>query len=230
MILGTILISAALVASTATVQQMQMERAMHAHLMEEEKRRAEAFNEEKLRFQEMERQRIAEQEIELLRQQSRLINPNFNPDFNPNPLDHKDYPFAKNVPDKPGFVISPHGKHVVDVRDIPPGTLVQDPHFARDQKKFFRVPRPELNKAEKLKAAEMQRIRNKEQEAELHQQNAELLQLNEKGPPFASQVPGKIGFVFSPYTKQVVDVRGIASGTLIEDPTLAGQKMMFRVP
>ncbi|MFD0894823.1 hypothetical protein KBB96_04600 [Luteolibacter ambystomatis] len=56
-------------------------------------------------------------------------------------------------------------------------------------------------------------------------------QENKKDYPFANPVPGKEGFVFSPYNNKMVDVRDIASGTLVEDPTYkAGDKKYFRVP
>ena len=49
--------------------------------------------------------------------------------------------------------------------------------------------------------------------------------------PFANKVPGKEGFVFSPYNNKVVDVRGIPTGTLVADPTYAAsEKKYFRVP
>ncbi len=44
---------------------------------------------------------------------------------------------------KPGFVTNPFNGKVVDVRDIPPGTLVQDPSLPSDAKAYFRVPEPE---------------------------------------------------------------------------------------
>lgn len=57
------------------------------------------------------------------------------------PVELKDgYPVAKAVPDKPGFVYSPYGNHVLDVRDLPSGTLVTDPYFQSKEKKMFRVP------------------------------------------------------------------------------------------
>jgi hypothetical protein len=52
----------------------------------------------------------------------------------------QDYPFATAVPGKEGFVFSPYNNKVVDVRDIPKGTLVQDPTYAASEKKYFRVP------------------------------------------------------------------------------------------
>ena len=50
------------------------------------------------------------------------------------------YPVAVAVPGKAGFVISPYSGHAVDVLDVPPGTLVQDPMFPTEDKKYFRVP------------------------------------------------------------------------------------------
>ena len=52
----------------------------------------------------------------------------------------QDYPFATSVPGKEGFVFSPYNNKVVDVRDIPKGTLVQDPTYPAAEKKYFRVP------------------------------------------------------------------------------------------
>jgi hypothetical protein len=48
---------------------------------------------------------------------------------------------------------------------------------------------------------------------------------------FATKVPGKAGFVFSPYNNKMIDVRGMSSGTLVQDPTYTGDgKGYFRVP
>ncbi len=44
-------------------------------------------------------------------------------------------------------------------------------------------------------------------------------------------IPGKPGFIFNPFTNNPVDVRGIPSGTLVEDPQDPnGSKHRFRVP
>jgi len=51
-----------------------------------------------------------------------------------------DFAFANPVPGKEGFVFSPFNNKLVDVRDIPSGTLVRDPTFPEAEKKFFRVP------------------------------------------------------------------------------------------
>ncbi len=52
----------------------------------------------------------------------------------------KDYAFANKVPGKDGFVFSPYNNKIVDVRDIPSGTLVQDPTYTGAGKGYFRVP------------------------------------------------------------------------------------------
>lgn len=51
-----------------------------------------------------------------------------------------------------------------------------------------------------------------------------------KNYPTAAPVPGKEGFVFNPYTHNIVDVKGIASGKLCRDPEDADQTHKFRVP
>jgi len=51
-----------------------------------------------------------------------------------------EYPIAEGLKDSPGFVISPHNGNIVDVRDIPKGTMVADPSFPPEEKKYFRVP------------------------------------------------------------------------------------------
>jgi len=50
------------------------------------------------------------------------------------------YPVAAAVEGTPGFVISPYNDKVIDVRHMPPGTLVADPTFPASEKRFFRVP------------------------------------------------------------------------------------------
>lgn len=55
-------------------------------------------------------------------------------------MPENEYPVAKQAPGKEGIVISPYSGKEVDVRDIPPGTLVMDPSFPPNEKKFFRVP------------------------------------------------------------------------------------------
>lgn len=56
-------------------------------------------------------------------------------------------PVAVAVKGMQGFVTSPFNGKMVDVRDIPPGTLVSDPTFPVSEKKLFRVP-PDGNSAD----------------------------------------------------------------------------------
>jgi len=50
------------------------------------------------------------------------------------------HPFAEAVKDKPGYVVSPFNGKIIDARDIPSGTLVQDPSAPQGSKSYFRVP------------------------------------------------------------------------------------------
>lgn len=50
------------------------------------------------------------------------------------------YPVALPVEGQPGFVKSPYNGKTVDVRDMPSGTLVQDPSFPAEERKYFRAP------------------------------------------------------------------------------------------
>jgi hypothetical protein len=57
--------------------------------------------------------------------------------------------------------------------------------------------------------------------------------VEEKRPEykFAEKVPGQEGFVLSPYNGKKIDVRGMPTGTLVQDPTYTGAgKGYFRVP
>jgi hypothetical protein len=49
--------------------------------------------------------------------------------------------------------------------------------------------------------------------------------------PNAQPIPGRDGFVFSPYGNRVVDCRGLTSGTLVYDPYDTEEpRRKFRVP
>lgn len=49
--------------------------------------------------------------------------------------------------------------------------------------------------------------------------------------PTARAVPGKPGYVFSPFNNKIIDVKDFASGALVADPTYpAAERMHFRVP
>lgn len=49
--------------------------------------------------------------------------------------------------------------------------------------------------------------------------------------PVARPIPGKPGFVFSPFNNKPIDVKGFPPGSLVADPTYpASEKKHFRVP
>ena len=49
--------------------------------------------------------------------------------------------------------------------------------------------------------------------------------------PVARAVPGRPGFVFSPFNNKLIDVEGIPSGRMVADPHYpAEEKKYFRVP
>ncbi|MBT8036883.1 MAG: hypothetical protein KJO21_05000 [Verrucomicrobiae bacterium] len=70
-----------------------------------------------------------------------------------------------------------------------------------------------------------------QQEAAQNQENLPVAPTpNKPQYPTAAAVPGKAGFVFNPYTHNIVDVRGIASGKLCRDPEDSDSTHKFRVP
>jgi hypothetical protein len=55
--------------------------------------------------------------------------------------------------------------------------------------------------------------------------------VTEKKPPIAEPVADKPGYVKSPFSGQIIDVRGIPAGRLVADPMYpAAEKKHFRVP
>lgn len=92
---------------------------------------------EQLVQKQAEEERLRAAEEELRQQQANLDQQTSTPTTS---LTTSDYPFAKKIPGKEGFVFSPYNNKVVDVRDIPTGTLVQDPTYPASEKKYFRVP------------------------------------------------------------------------------------------
>ncbi|HVJ45403.1 MAG TPA: hypothetical protein VM511_03385 [Luteolibacter sp.] len=58
----------------------------------------------------------------------------------PQPVPRPGAPEAQAVPNQPGFVFSPFSNKIVDVRELPSGTLVADPTYPPEEKKHFRVP------------------------------------------------------------------------------------------
>jgi hypothetical protein len=113
-------------------------------------------------------------------------------------------PVAEPVADKPGFVKSPFSGKIIDVRGIPAGTLVADPMYPTEEKKHFRVP-------------------------ELSPEAAELLARD--SAPEGKPVPGKAGFIFSPYDNKIIDVTGLKAGEIVTDPTApAGEVRYIKIP
>lgn len=96
------------------------------------------LTQEQLNQKQLEEEKVRTAEAELRKQQVNVDNQTTTT-TNTN-LTTSDYPFANKVPGKAGFVFSPYNNKVVDVRDIPTGTLVQDPTYPASEKKYFRVP------------------------------------------------------------------------------------------
>lgn len=69
--------------------------------------------------------------------QTANVPPKQTPAPSPN---NQGYPTATTLAGKSGYVTSPYSGKIIDVRDMPPGTLVQDPTFPPSEKKYFRVP------------------------------------------------------------------------------------------
>lgn len=129
----------------------------------------------------------------------------------------KRIPVAEPLPDKPGFVKSPFSGKIIDVRGLPAGATVADPMYPAAEKKHFRVPKmsPE-NEAE---------AREEKARRELAEETVSL------NGPEAKPVPGKAGFVFSPYGNKIIDVSGIDPGTVIQDPGAPeGTARYFKTP
>ncbi len=113
-------------------------------------------------------------------------------------------PVAEPVADQPGFVKSPFSGKIIDVRGIPAGTLVADPMFPAEEKKHFRVP-------------------------ELSPEDQDLVA--RESAPEAKPVPGKAGFIFSPYDNKIIDVTGIKPGDIVADPSApSGEVRYIKVP
>ena len=93
------------------------------------------IQEQRDRMKAREEQKLAEEKANEMKAPEDTTTPT--PDNN---TKKGDYAFATPVPGKEGFVFSPFNNKLVDVRDIPSGTLVQDPTYPAAEKKYFRVP------------------------------------------------------------------------------------------
>lgn len=124
----------------------------------------------------------------------------------------KTIPVAEPVADQPGFVKSPFNGKIVDVKGIPSGTLVADPTYPAEEKKYFRIP--EMPEAE-------EQIARDELAEELAKQSAQ------EGKP----VPGQANFIFSPYDNKIIDVTGFEPGSVVKDPSSPpGEPRYIKIP
>jgi hypothetical protein len=146
-------------------------------------------------------------------------------------------PFATPVPGSPGYVFSPHtpGRKLVDVRNYAAGAEVRCPYTMLP----FNVP--DLSAS----PPPAPQLRPQRSVAEVASTGANPLPVlprnNPPAPatspaptpdadiPYGSRVPGRVGFVFSPFAdkNQLVDVAGIAPGVEVKCP-YSGK--LFRVP
>jgi hypothetical protein len=129
--------------------------------------------------------------------------------------------------------------------------------YPENKPKHRHKPNPELAQKEAEEKAKADELKKKEEEAkkkekEKQDESADEIKKNEGTTPgggdwfpmpdkpkpvdkptyeVAKKAPGKEGFVLSPYNNKLIDVRGIASGTLVQDPTYPkSEKKYFRVP
>lgn len=114
------------------------------------------------------------------------------------------------------------------------------------QKKEEAEKAEKLKKEEEAKKKELEAAKEKEKEKENDKGIGENNPGGTEKPPgtpdkqekqvkpqyeVAKKAPGREGFVLSPYNNRLIDVRGIASGTLVQDPTYdPAEKKFFRVP
>ena len=84
----------------------------------------------------------------------------------------------------------------------------------------------------RLEREEARRLKNESQESQRSNPTTPKTQPKPTKPkyPSATAVPGKPGFVFNPYTQNIVDVKGIGSGKLVRDPEDNNPAHKFRVP
>lgn len=92
-------------------------------------------------------------------------------------------------------------------------------------------------KAEREKARREAERKAAEEQAGLQNNGAATTPGDTTMPPdkpqyeYATPVPGRPGFVLSPYNGKMIDVKGIPSGTLVADPAYPkSEKKYFLVP
>ncbi len=151
-------------------------------------------------------------------------------------------PFATPVPGRPGYVFSPHlpGRKIVDVSPFAAGTEVRCPYTMQP----FQVPdftpasAPPLWPQPLRSVAEIASHRADSPTLPSADQVPLLIPTPTPSPaaattlpeiPLGSRVPGRPGFVYSPFAQknQLVDVAGIAPGIEVKCPY---SNQLFRVP
>lgn len=84
----------------------------------------------------------------------------------------------------------------------------------------------EEQKTKEEKYSHLQEAYQKSQE-----QKVQNVIINEEDYPYATAIPGKQGYVLSPYSQKALDVRNQKSGDLVLDPYYArSEKKYFRIP
>lgn len=149
-------------------------------------------------------------------------------------------PFATPVPGLTGYVFSPHlsDRKLVDVRKYPTGAEVRCPYtlLAFHVPDFppavpFPAPQPARSVAEIVSRDHAASLEGESGTLQLlpAQPAHSLMELELPDIPYGSRVPGRPGFVFSPFAgeNQLVDVAGIASGVEVKCPY---SDKLFRVP
>lgn len=107
--------------------------------------------------------------------------------------------------------------------------------LSSEEQQRLQLQRELKQKEDELKQKQQQLPTNPEQPTNPDQINpttdTPARTTTKKEYPSANPVPGKPGFVFSPYNNKLVDVNGIPSGQLVQDPTYPpAEKKYFRVP
>jgi len=132
-------------------------------------------------------------------------------------------PIAEPVADKPGFVKSPFSGQIIDVRDIPAGTMVADPMYPAAEKKHFRVPKMSPENEAKAREDEARR----ELAEETAKQNAQVAEPVPGNPRFIVSPYGKADANDGPYDRITIDVTGLEPGSVIEDPSSTPEEPRF---
>ena len=100
----------------------------------------------------------------------------------------------------------------------------------RSKERLEREERNRLNAEKREAAAYRKKVAESTNPSTPEITKPKPLVVKPKVVKFAAPVPGKAGFVYNPYTKNQVDVRGIPSGTKVRDPHDSNPAHIFKVP